>query len=152
MTGLPTPFYQPFSSCTFAHTGAMSTAQSTNVLVDHIASMLMLVFWVAMPCVVKCAVRFHRFRGTYYLYLQGWRWRWYVPLKHWYLSTNLHGVPTQKTNTTSSPLWEPLISYTAFIFNIEVYTSSEMMTIYADNWFYVNIYMEENDNRSQSKL
>jgi len=30
-----------------------------------------------------------------------WRWRQHVPLKHWYPTTSLHGVITQKTVTVN---------------------------------------------------
>jgi hypothetical protein len=56
------------------------------------------VFWVVTPCGV--GVRCQRFRDPCCLHLQGEvKWRQQGSLKHWYLTTKLHGVITQKMET-----------------------------------------------------
>jgi hypothetical protein len=49
--------------------------------------------------------RYHHFRGTYCLHLQGWTqpWRWgqYVPPERWHLPASPHGITIQKTNVDS---------------------------------------------------
>jgi hypothetical protein len=69
----------------------------------------MLFFWIITSC--GLVGRYQRFGGTYCLYLQGWRWKQYVPPKRWYLPTSQHGVTSQKTTSTSSSPWEPQTSY-----------------------------------------
>jgi len=36
-----------------------------------------------------------------------WRWRQHGPLKHWYLTTTLHSVTTQKTLTWDHQIKTP---------------------------------------------
>jgi hypothetical protein len=61
------------------------------------------VFLVVMPC--RLVGSYQRFRGTYYLLLQGWRWRQHVSSKRWYLHASPYGVTGQKTNLDMFNLW-----------------------------------------------
>jgi hypothetical protein len=67
------------------HTERTQTMKMIKALkVLAVVKMSMLVFCVVMTC---------RLVG------QHWRWRQYVPPKHWYLPTSPHSVSTQKTDT-----------------------------------------------------
>jgi len=51
------------------------------------------VFWIVMPCGVM--VRYQHFRSMLPP-SSSCRWRWHGPLKHWYPTTTLHSITTQK--------------------------------------------------------
>lgn len=57
-----------------------------------------LIFWIVTSCGFRDA--YQCFGGTDYLHLQGWRWRKYVPLKHWYPHASPRGVTNQKFNAS----------------------------------------------------
>jgi hypothetical protein len=69
----------------------------------------MLVFWLVMTS--GLAGRYQRFRVTYCLRLQPWRWRQYDPQEYCHLPTNTHSVTKQKTTLTPPLLWDSHISY-----------------------------------------
>jgi hypothetical protein len=60
-----------------------------EITLHHPVNMFMLVFCVVTP----------------------WRWRQYVSPKRWCLSTSPHDVKPRRPTSTSSPTWEPQISY-----------------------------------------
>jgi hypothetical protein len=87
----------------------------TNKLIDWLIDMKSSVFWDIIPC-SPLKVK-QRFRGTWHVhlqdweiallaaclmlvsclaYLQHWRWRQNVPLKHWFTFNGLHSIIFQK--------------------------------------------------------
>jgi hypothetical protein len=72
------------SICIFSVAGFPSYWQNSMLYV--------LIFWVVMLC------WYQHSRGTYFLHLQPWRWRHYVPSKCLYLPTSPQGLAVQKTN------------------------------------------------------
>jgi len=62
----------------------------------HGDDLQVMVFWIVMH-VMMCVVQYQCFRGPHYLNLEAtWRRRQHLP-KHWYPTTSLHGITTQKT-------------------------------------------------------
>jgi hypothetical protein len=88
--------------------------------------MLMLVFWVATPCVL--AAKYQRFGETYCLHLQPWRWRQYVSPKRWcstYKSTNIDTVISSFHTACTAAVLEKLPHKHGATFN---------STKYQDTW------------------
>jgi hypothetical protein len=63
------------------------------LLIQFLVSML--VFWAITPCWL--VGKHQRFKWTYYLSPQPWRWRQCVPPKRWYILTSPRGVTAQMT-------------------------------------------------------
>jgi hypothetical protein len=108
------PKVKCFLKCTLYPWFVVITAVNTSIMV----------FWVVTPC-NSLVGDYQRFRGTYRLRFQGWRWSRYVPLKRWEPPIRLlHGVTTQKT--TIDPL-------SAFRLNVALRPSVRTRAYCCDN-------------------